>query len=547
MTKEEQGGFLFEQEKRVLEDALRQLADPRHGDNPLLFKYEALAQSYQKLLKETKKAFLISDIQGTILKEREEKIRTLLDNSNQGFLTFGRDLIVQKEYSAECARIFEEKKIARVNIVELLTPPGSEEGLRLEGIFCAIFAAEDEASRNRLLQQVPTGLRIGVRHIQVQARLLVSPPGRREEDVILLILTDLTEKKEADARLAFLNTHDKLTGLYNRNYAETLLPSLMTASQYPFSVIVADVNGLKLTNDVFGHETGDRLIASAAAILFDCCCEAGMAARWGGDEFLILLPQTNAVACQALCDQIYAACRQAAPAPIDLSMALGGATAEKPVAFSDLFRLAENRMYSNKLPESRRVLQNIVLGLEALQRETCFEIEGHVERVREMAADFAGRLGIGVHSTEMRNLMLLASLHDIGKVALPKGILGKAGPLTPEEWEVVRQHSEIGCRMAQSIGEPAVAEAILALHERWDGSGYPYGRKGEEIPRLARILSIVDVYDVLTHDRVYARAISPQAALDELERGCGSLFDPGLVPIFIEHADSTALFGVTAP
>ncbi|MZP29850.1 diguanylate cyclase [Heliobacterium undosum] len=536
MAKGELGALLFEQEMRVLEGALCELDDPCHGGNPLFSKYKVLAQSYQKLLKETQKAFLISDIQGTILKEREEKIRTLLDNSNQGFLTFGRDLLVQKEYSAECARIFDGKKIARASIVDLLAPPGSKEGARLGAIFQTIFAAEDAESQSRLIQQVPTGMIIGGRHIQVQARPLLNPPGRREEDALLLILTDLTEKKEADARLAFLNTHDKLTGLYNRNYAESLLPALMAEREFPFSVIVADLNGLKLTNDVFGHETGDRLIANAAAILFDCCCDRGMAVRWGGDEFLLLLPRTDAATCQELCEQIRDGCRQAAPAPIELSMALGGATAEAPVAFGDLFRVAENRMYSNKLPESRRVHQNIMLGLESMQRENCMEIEGHVERLRELAADFAARLGISVHSTEMRNLMLLASLHDIGKVALPKGILCKAGPLTPEEWEVVRQHSEIGYRMAQSIDEPAVADAILAMHERWDGAGYPFGRKGEEIPRLARILAIVDVYDVLTHDRVYAKAMSPQDALAELESGCGCQFDPGLVPIFIKHA-----------
>ncbi|ABZ84157.1 ggdef domain protein, putative [Heliomicrobium modesticaldum Ice1] len=536
MAKGEPGGLLFEQEMQVLEGALSELDDPCHADNPLLFKYEALARSYEKLLKETQKVFLISDIQGTILKEREEKIRTLLDNSNQGFLTFGRDLLVQKEYSVECTRLFDGKKIARAGIIDLLASPGTQEGARLSAIFQAIFAAEDEESRNRLIQQVPTGMMIGRRHIQVQVKSLFKPSGRREEDALLLILTDLTEKKEADAWLSFLNTHDKLTGLYNRNYAESLLPALMADKEFPFSVIVADLNGLKLTNDVFGHETGDRLIANAAAILFDCCCDRGMAVRWGGDEFLLLLPRTDAVACQELCEQIRDGCRQAAPSPIELSMAIGGATAEAPVAFGDLFRVAENRMYSNKLSESRRVHQNIILGLEFLQRENCFEIEGHVERLRELAADFAARLGISADSTEMRNLMLLASLHDIGKVALPKGILCKAGPLTPEEWEVVRQHSEIGYRMAQSIDEPVVADAILAMHERWDGTGYPFGRKGEEIPWLARILAIVDVYDVLTHDRVYAKAMSPQDALAELESGRGSQFDPALVLLFIEQA-----------
>lgn len=118
-----------------------------------------------------------------------------------------------------------------------------------------------------------------------------------------------------------------------------------------------------------------------------------------------------------------------------------------------------------------------------------------------LAINFSEYLGFKSKSIQMQNLSLHATLHDIGKVAKPQDILGKPGALSSREWEVMQNHSEIGFRMAQSIGETAVAEAILALHERWDGQGYPFGLRGEEIPLIARLFAIVEAYYVMIHDR----------------------------------------------
>lgn len=135
----------------------------------------------------------------------------------------------------------------------------------------------------------------------------------------------------------------------------------------------------------------------------------------------------------------------------------------------------------------------------------------------------------------MDDLALLATLHDIGKIAIPEGIIIKPGNLSPEEWELIWKHPEIGYRIAGSSPELApIAEAILAHHEWWDGSGYPRGLKGEEIPLISRIISIVDAYDVMTHGRPYKEAVGQEESLQELQGKAGTQFDPILTSMFIK-------------
>jgi len=135
----------------------------------------------------------------------------------------------------------------------------------------------------------------------------------------------------------------------------------------------------------------------------------------------------------------------------------------------------------------------------------------------------------------MDDLKLLASLHDIGKIAIPNSILDKPGRLTAEEWDLIKKHPEIGYRIALSSPEMApIAEAILHHHEHWNGGGYPLGLKSENIPILARILAIADTYDVMVNGRSYQPAVSPQEVWEELKRCAGTQFDPQLVIKTIE-------------
>lgn len=525
---------LFEKEIRILEAALAEIAGGELKDDELLPKYKEMVSNYEKLLVLNQKIFKISDIQAKILINRESEIKNLLDNAGQGFLTIGKELNVKGEYSAECIRIF-GRKIGKANILTLLTSEDDEQNKIFAAVLEKIWQTEDEVLQRSYLDKLPGMVKVNECRLTVEYRLVNTNEGGREP-LLMLILTDVTEKHKAQEILAYLSYHDKLTSLYNRAYIDTWLAKFQPCRHSPLSVIVADVNGLKLTNDVFGHAQGDRLLVQCARVLARSCRKDDIVARWGGDEFLILLPATDAAACAKVCARIKAACAREKGLPIELSVSLGMAVQQRPdTGISDLLKSAEKSMYSNKLRESKQVRRKIIMNMEEILHTRCFEDRGHLTRVKTLAFNFAKYLGFLPGSIEMQNLTLLAALHDIGKAAIPEEILGKPGPLSKDEWKIMQNHSETGFRMAQSIGETAVAEAILALHERWDGRGYPLGLHKEQIPLLARLFAIVHTYDVMTRDRPYRRALSREEALKELEKGGGSQFDPGLTRLFLNN------------
>jgi HD-GYP domain-containing protein (c-di-GMP phosphodiesterase class II) len=166
--------------------------------------------------------------------------------------------------------------------------------------------------------------------------------------------------------------------------------------------------------------------------------------------------------------------------------------------------------------------------------ERNIETMEHMDRTRQLAISLG--INIGLPDYLLNDLSLLALLHDIGKLGIPDEILLKPGPLNAQEWEVMKNHSEKGYHIASSIPEMiSIAQAILHHHEHWNGRGYPYGLQGEEIPLLSRIISIVDAFDVMTHDRPYHQAITPTDALKEIRSCAGSQFDPELARVFIAN------------
>ncbi len=359
------------------------------------------------------------------------------------------------------------------------------------------------------------------------------------EKRFLCFISDITEKKIASERLIYSSIHDDMTGLFNRGFFEMETDLLNVPEQLPLSILIGDINGVKLINDSFGRAVGDRLIAETAKMLGGIVRPEDVLARTGGDEFSILLPKTDTETAIRLLNEIQSACDkynlQIADDALHVHMALGVSTKEtmdEPV--SDVLKRAENNMNQRKLLEDRSSHSSIIATIRATMREKSHETEAHEERLARLARKVGVILGLS--QIDLDNMELLAQLHDIGKVGISEQILNKPGRLNDEEWVEMKKHPEIGERIAMSTATLApIANYILCHHERWDGRGYPRNLAGYEIPLLSRILSIVDAYDAMTQDRVYQKAISHDEALAEILRNAGKQFDPQLARIFCEE------------
>ncbi len=348
-------------------------------------------------------------------------------------------------------------------------------------------------------------------------------------------IRDITERKETEEQLRRLSLYDTLTGLYNRTYFEQEMKRLEDGRHAPVGIIVCDVDGLKLVNDTLGHDSGDMLLKVAADTIKSCFRESDVVARIGGDEFAALLPCSDSQVVENAANRIRAAIKgyNAEDQSFGLNLSVGlSVSSDAEVNMSELFKDADNAMYREKLHHGQSSRQAVVQTLMKALEARDFITEGHTDRLEELVVSLA--LSLGLAESRMSDLQLLAQFHDIGKVGIPDHILFKPSPLTDKEYAVMQRHSEIGHRIAQSAPDLApIADWILKHHEFWDGSGYPLGLKGEDIPLECRILGIADAYDAMTSKRPYRKALSHDRAIAELKKCAGKQFDPRLVNVFV--------------
>lgn len=344
--------------------------------------------------------------------------------------------------------------------------------------------------------------------------------------------------EESTKELMFKTYHDELTGLYNRVYMAELLRELEEENPLPFSIIVADLNGLKITNDTFGHETGDRMLIKVSEIIKGNIKPNHSACRIGGDEIVVLMPFTSEQECNDIVENIKKDTLDAKEDPIKPLVALGFAsTCDVNNSFSALFKLAEDEMYTNKGADSEKNYDMIINSIKNNLYENKYEGKDHYERLVIMCRQMGKTLNLDKNDIE--NLVLLAELHDIGKVGLEKELLLRKGPLSIEEWQCVKRHPELGFKVVSASKKLShIGKGILAHHEHWDGGGYPQGLKGEEIPFITRLFSIVEAYDVMTHERAYKPIYSKEKAIKELKDNSGTQFDPNLVKLFVDYVSS---------
>jgi two-component system cell cycle response regulator len=357
---------------------------------------------------------------------------------------------------------------------------------------------------------------------------------------IVLVVSRLLVALEENERLLSVSREeaetDALTGLGNRR---RLMADLDLAARRaaeggpPVLVTIFDLDGFKTYNDSFGHAAGDALLRRCGLNLKAAVADRGVAYRLGGDEFCVLASEsavrpeaTVAAASAALTEEGrgFSIGNSVGTARIPLDTERGG----------EALQIADRRMYASKgrRVESPEQLARNLLMQVVKEREP--GLQDHVRSVSDLAAALARRVGVSGEDLDL--VVRCAELHDIGKMSIPDEVIHKAGPLTEEEWELMRKHTLVGERiLAVTPALSGVAQLVRSSHERWDGSGYPDGLSGTEIPLGSRITLICDAFDSITGERPFDPARSRAEAINELRRNAGTQFDPELVEIFCEE------------
>lgn len=322
---------------------------------------------------------------------------------------------------------------------------------------------------------------------------------------------------------------DPLTGLSNRRRLIADLERVTQSnSNGPQMLVLFDLNGFKTYNDSYGHAAGDSLLMRIGETLTRLLPEGATAYRMGGDEFCSLLPISDPEVARGTATRIVEGLSQRGDG-FDVTASFGtaliGLEATDP---GTVLGLADRRMYAQKHGGRTSAPRQSADVLLAVLQERSPELGSHVSGVRALAE--ATARAIGIVGDELEQLKLGGELHDIGKIAVPTEILSKPGPLTDDEWRFMRTHTVIGQRVVGAAPSLALAAQIVrSSHERWDGTGYPDGLAGADIPRGARVVFACDALDAMTSERPYQPARSIDAALDELHRCAGTQFDPAIV------------------
>ena len=363
-----------------------------------------------------------------------------------------------------------------------------------------------------------------------------APIFKENEEItgVVLVFRDFSEKKQKQEEILNLSYHDYLTGLYNRRFYEEELKRLDTKRNLPLSLVMGDVNGLKLINDSFGHQMGDQLIQKAADMIRSGSRVDDIIARIGGDEFIIILPKTGSNEAEEIIKRMKEQTSENKEDTVDVSISFGYKTKEyEEENIQEIFKKAEDDMYRHKLYESAETKsKTISLILDTLYEKSPQELL-HSKRVSELCKETAVQMNFGKDAADQ--IEIAGLMHDIGKMGIDKETLQESTKLTPEEWIEMKRHPEIGYRILNGASEYVeMAEYILEHHERWDGKGYPKGLKGEEISVQARIISVVEAYDVMTNYRTSGKAVSQEKAINEIRACSGTQFDPEIAKIFVE-------------
>ena len=379
-----------------------------------------------------------------------------------------------------------------------------------------------------------------IRHVQTgeerfvhsKARLLVDQTGKPAK--VVGTIQDITEQKNKEQEILYLSYHDYLTGLYSRRFYEEELKRLDSARNLPLTIVMGDVNGLKLINDSFGHAMGDELLKKVAEVIKKGCRADDIVARLGGDEFIILLPNTTSYQAEQMINRIKALLSMEKVGSISISISFGYATKnDQEEMIQDIFKKAEDHMFKDKIIESQSMRGKTIQTIIATLNEKNKREEQHSHRVSALCKSMGEALGM--NEGKIEELKTVGLLHDIGKIAIDENILNKNGRLNESEYNEIQRHPEVGYRILSTVKEMLdLANYVLYHHERWDGSGYPKGLKGNDIPLVSRIIAIADAFDAMSSERSYRSSMPEPMIIEELRKNAGIQFDPEMINVFVE-------------
>lgn len=381
----------------------------------------------------------------------------------------------------------------------------------------------------------------------------------------VVTMRDISERKTLERELAdryegaaYLAERDSLTGLLNHGGIHRRLEEEVSrAHRYgrQLSFLIIDLDDFKLFNDTYGHPAADRVLVQVSRLLLQLKRGPDILGRYGGDEFVAILPETDAQGAMALAERLRAALASnpyIAPngLTVPVRASLGIATYPQDASTAQaLVAHADANLYESKQQDNESIMTGQLLLREGLVRAGSFGVldglvttvhrkdrytRRHSEDVTNYAISLARALGLS--EEDQRTLRIAGLLHDVGKIAVPDRILRKPGLLSEAEYAIVKQHTAFGEMIIKDVPNlQDVLAAVAAHHERVDGRGYPHGLRGEDIPLLARILAIADTYSAITSDRPYRAARSAEEARNELLRVAGSQLDPRLVEVFLSE------------
>jgi len=363
-----------------------------------------------------------------------------------------------------------------------------------------------------------------------------SYPQYKNGELVGAVVTfiDNTLKRMHEQQIEYFSSHDSLTGLLNRSYFETMLKKTDTKSNLPISIILGDLNGLKLTNDIFGHSAGDELLIKVAENLKRICRNEDLIGRWGGDEFVVLLPKTQHEDAKAIMTRIKDVLLKEKVNAIRCSMSLGCDTKTNPDQSLDLvMKNAESEMYKEKAMTRNKVSADMINALIMFLYGKSHREERHSSNVSELCKEIGEALALS--DTEVAQLRRAGFLHDIGKIGIDASVIDKnEETYTETEESEYRQHPVIGYRILNLFDNTlSLADSVYSHHERWDGTGFPRGLKGSEIPLNARIIAVAGRYDTLLNDSPDG-AMDPDQVLEELQNEAGTRLDPHVVEVFVK-------------